>query len=439
MVHSDTFKLQNVAEPNLYREMFPYTELPRVQFGHSATVPAGRAWITDTTFRDGQQARPPYSVQQITDLYTLMSRLDGGSGLIRASEFFLYSPKDREAVDKCRELGCEYPQITGWIRAVKSDFQLVKEMKLPETGILTSCSDYHIFLKLKKDRKQAMEMYLDIARQALDEGIRPRCHFEDLTRADFYGFVVPFAIELMKLREEYGLDVKIRLCDTMGYGVPWIKATLPRSVPKLVHRLIRDVGVPGELLEWHGHNDFYKALSNSATAWLHGCGAVNTTLLGIGERTGNTPLEAMVVEAAQLCGMNEKVNYPVITEIARYYSENIGYAIPHNLPLVGRDFNITRAGIHADGLLKNDEIYSAFDTQKILNRRIGVAITDKSGAAGIQYWLESHYGMNLGKNDARLLAIRDLIDREYGAGRTTAISDEEMHAWYSKTFTTKEV
>jgi isopropylmalate/homocitrate/citramalate synthase len=432
-----TFTLQDVEEPNLFRDVYPYTELPRVPFDGEAPpmAPAEKKWVTDTTFRDGQQARPPYTVQQIVDLYTLMHKLDGGAGVIRMCEYFLYSERDREAVDRCRELGFDFPQVTGWIRAVKSDFKLVKDMHLEETGILTSCSDYHIFLKLKKSRSQAMDMYLDIARSALDEGIRPRCHFEDITRADFHGFVVPFAIELMKLREQYGMDVKIRLCDTMGFGVPWPEASLPRSVPKLVHGLVHDAGVPGELLEWHGHNDFHKVIVNPATAWLYGCTGANCSLLGCGERTGNTPLEAMVVELAQIEGKHpEGVNFPVITEIAEYYRNEIGDQIPTNFPLVGRDFNTTRAGIHADGLLKSEEIYNCFDTLNLLSRPIGVAITDKSGAAGIKHWIESRFDVEVAKDDPRLLAVKAHVDAEYETGRTSAISEEEMRAWYQEAF-----
>ena len=416
--------------------MFPYTELPKVVL-EDATVPMSPApgiWITDTTFRDGQQARPPYTVGQIVDIFALLHKLDGGSGLIRSSEFFVYSKKDRQAVEQCLAKGYEFPQVTGWIRAIKADLKLVKDMRLPETGILTSCSDYHIFLKLKKTRKQALSMYLDIARAALEEGIRIRCHVEDVTRADFYGMVVPFAIELMKLRQSYGIDVKIRLCDTLGYGVPWPQAALPRSVPKIVHGMIHDAGVPGELLEWHGHNDFHKVLINPATAWLYGCAACNASLLGIGERTGNSPLEAMVIEAAQLRGQDARIQYPVISEIAEYFRREIGYAVPPNYPLVGQDFNTTSAGIHADGLTKSEEIYNAFDTEKVLNRPPGVRITDKSGAAGIKHWITRNHHLDVAKDDSRLLQIRDRVDGEYEAGRTTAISDEEMQAWFTDAF-----
>ncbi len=433
---NEKYKLQDVDEPVLMRDVFPYTELPKIIF-EEESVPQDmpqEVWITDTTFRDGQQARPPYTAQQIADLYGLLAKLDNGAGLIRTSEFFLYSPKDREAVEKCLAMDAEWPEVTSWILPRKDNLKLVKDMGLKETGILTSCSDYHIFLKLKKNRSQAMDMYRDVVEAALDSGLRVRCHFEDITRADTYGMVVPFATELMKLREKYGLDVRIRVCDTLGFGVPWANAALPRSVPKLIHTLRHEAGVPSEMLEWHGHNDFHKVLVNATTAWLYGCCAANCSLLGIGERTGNPPLEGMVVQAAEIMGQNDKVNYPVITEIADYFRNEIGFDVPTNYPLVGKDFNTTRAGIHVDGLLKNEEVYNCFDTGALLNRPIKVAITDKSGAAGLKHWIDAHYGTDLAKDDPRLLAIKTKVEKAYEGGRTTAISDEEMHAWCKEAF-----
>ena len=189
------------------------------------------------------------------------------------------------------------------IRASKEDFKLVKEIGMKETGILVSCSDYHIFMKLKMTRREAMEHYLSVVRDCLEEGISPRCHLEDITRADIYGYVVPFCLELMKLMKQYQIPVKIRACDTMGYGVNYPGAVIPRSVQGIIYALHTHAGVPHEMLEWHGHNDFYKAVVNSSTAWLYGCCGVNTSLFGIGERTGNTPLEAMVFEYAQLLSL----------------------------------------------------------------------------------------------------------------------------------------
>jgi citrate (Re)-synthase len=424
-------QLEDVAKPNLYRDIFPYTQFPKIPFSGERvpTFIPDDTWITDTTFRDGQQACAPFTVNQTVALFEFLHRLSGPKGLIRQSEFFLYSNKDRQAVEKCRELGYDFPQITGWIRAVKNDFALVRDMGLKETGILTSCSDYHIFLKLRRTRAQALEMYLDIVKAALDNGIRPRCHFEDVTRADFDGFVVPFAVELMKLAAQYDTPVKIRMCDTLGFGVPYVGADLPRSVAKITYRLHRQAGVPSEWLEWHGHNDFHMVLANAATAWLHGCCASNGTLLSIGERTGNPPIEGLVVQHAQLWGETEGVDYGAITEMADYFRKEIGYEIPPRYPLVGRDFNVTRAGIHADGLLKSEEIYNPFDTERILNRPVRVALTDKSGIAGVQHWVQSYYdidGEKLGKADPRVRQIADWIDRQYEDGRQASISDEEM-------------
>lgn len=278
-----------------------------------------------------------------------------------------------------------------------------------------------------------MESYLETAKAALDSGVLPRCHFEDITRADYQGFVLPFAAELMKLGEQYGKPVKIRLCDTLGFGVPWAGVALPRSVPKLIHGL-RQVGVPAEQLEWHGHNDLHKVEIDAATAWLYGCAAANCAIFGSGERTGNPPLEALVVEHAQLRGMTPGVNYEAITELADYARKELGFEIPRNYPLVGDDFNVTRAGIHADGLLKNEEIYNCFDTNKLLKRPVGVAITDKTGAAGIKHWIEDRFDIEIPKHDKRITKVKDRIDAEYSADRVSTISDQEMLAWMREAF-----
>ena len=387
-------------------------------------------WITDTTFRDGQQSINPYTVQQIVDLYKLMSRLGGPYGIIRQTEFFVYSERDREAIRRCQDLGLRFPEITSWIRASREDFKLVRDLGIRETGILVSCSDYHIFKKLKMTRKQAMDQYLATVADAFDAGVMPRCHLEDITRADFYGFVVPFVNELMRMSREAGIPVRIRACDTMGYGVPYAEVALPRSVPGIIYGLQQFSDVESEMLEWHGHNDFYKAVANAATAWLYGACAVNCTLLGIGERTGNVPLEAMVFEYASLRGSLDGMDPTVITEIGEYYRREIGYKIPPMTPFVGKSFNMTRAGIHADGLLKDEEIYNIFDTDKLLNRPARVMVNKNSGLAGIAYWINQNYRLKgeeqIDKKDPLVLKIKAWVDREYEAGRTATLSSEEL-------------
>ena len=431
---SNKYVLDDVQEPNLYRDIFNYDEVPKIAFNHRR-VPINmpeEIWITDTSFRDGQQSVNPYTAQQIADLYALMSKLGGPFGRIRQTEFFVYSEKDRKAIELCKQQNLRFPEITTWIRASKKDFQLVKDLEIKETGILVSCSDYHIFKKLGKTRKQALEMYLATVKDAFDAGLIPRCHLEDITRADFYGFVLPFVTALQDLSDEAGIPVKIRACDTMGYGVPFTGTALPRSVPGIIYGLQHYTGVPGEMLEWHGHNDFYKAVSNATAAWLYGACAVNCSLLGIGERTGNIPLEAMVFEYASLRGSFDGMEPQVITEIAEYFTHEIGYNIPTSAPFVGRDFNVTRAGIHADGLLKDQEIYNIFNTQKILGRPASVLISKTSGLAGIAYWINDHYRLKddrrVAKNDALVIALKEWVDEMYEGGRVTMLSVGEITA-----------
>ncbi len=426
------YQLQEVDEPNLYRELFDYTSVPKVAF-NNRVVPMNmpdEIWMTDTTFRDGQQSQSPFSVKQIVHLFKLMSKLGGPNGMIRQSEFFIYTQKDQEAVRRCQDLGLKFPEVTSWIRATESDFELVKQMGVEETGILVSCSDYHIFKKMKLDRRKAMDKYLSIVKAALDRGIRPRCHFEDITRADFYGFVVPFVTALMELSHDSGIPIKIRACDTMGYGVTYPGVAMPRSVQGIMYGLNHYAGVPAELLEWHGHNDFYKVVTNATTAWLYGCSSVNCSLLGIGERTGNCPLEAMAMEYAALRGDNNGMDFTVITEIAEYFEREIGYEIPPRTPFVGRSFNSTRAGVHADGLLKDEEIYNIFDTTKILNRPATVAVDSHSGLAGVAHWLNGFYKLpdevKLDKQHPLVIAIKAKVDELYVSGRNTAMGDDEL-------------
>lgn len=419
-------------EPNYYKDIFPYHELPKVTFDNIQLPMAmpEDIWITDTTFRDGQQSVAPFTVEQMVKLYSYLNQLDNNSGIIRQTEFFLYTEKDREAAYECLSMGYKFPEITSWIRASKEDFKLVKSMEIKETGILMSCSDYHIYKKLNLTRAEAMKKYLAIAEEALANGITPRCHLEDITRADFFGFVVPFVKELMKMAKQADTKIKIRACDTLGLGVSYSGASLPRSVQGIIHGLRECADVPSEWLEWHGHNDFYTVVPNSTTAWMHGCSSINTTLFGIGERTGNCPLEAMVIEYGQFKGNTKQMNVSLITEMAQYFESEFDYKIPPRTPFIGSEFNVTRAGIHADGVLKDEEIYNIFDTELILDRPVVVAVNEYSGLAGIAAWINTHYRLDgedkVDKKDMRIKILKGWIDEQYDNGRTTIITNEEL-------------
>ena len=138
----------------------------------------------------------------------------------------------------------------------------------------------------------------------------------------------------------------------------------------------------------------------------------------------------MVFEYAQLRGTLDGMDTTVITELAEYYEKEIGYHIPPRTPFVGKNFNVTRAGIHADGMLKNEEIYNIFDTEKFLNRPALVSVSNTSGAAGIAYWINAYFKLEgerqVDKNSELVRKLKEWVDKEYEDGRVTVLTDEEL-------------
>jgi isopropylmalate/homocitrate/citramalate synthase len=144
------------------------------------------------------------------------------------------------------------------------------------------------------------------------------------------------------------------------------------------------------------------------------------------------PLEAMVFEYASLRGSLDGMDTTVITEIADFFKRDIGYDIPPMTPFVGSAFNTTRAGIHADGLMKDEEIYTIFDTKKILGKPAAVQISKTSGLAGIAYWINENYDLPaeeaIGKNDPLVIKLKEWVDAEYENGRQNTLSRNELEA-----------
>ena len=138
----------------------------------------------------------------------------------------------------------------------------------------------------------------------------------------------------------------------------------------------------------------------------------------------------MAIEYASLRGTDDGMDFTAITDIARYFEDELGYIIPPSTPFVGRAFNATRAGIHADGMLKDPEIYNIFDTAKVLNRPARVSINNASGLAGIAYWINDYYYLpddhKIDKRDELVVKMKELIDAEYAAGRNSVWGDDEL-------------
>ncbi len=425
-----------VEEPELFRGIYPYHEPPRIIVSKEAAP----RWfepesivVTDTTLRDGQQGWRPLSVEEGYRIYEALVEL-GGDGSIYSAEFFLYTGRDRELVRRVLQSGHRYPKPIGWIRATMSDLRLVLEAGLEETTMLTSISDYHIYYKFGVTRERAFEKYLSVIEEAMKRGIVVRCTLEDATRASLEKNILPFVERVMRLSERYGVDFRVKVADTLGLGLPFPWVPPPRGIPALIEAL-RSAGLRADQIEFHGHNDLGLVVANHLAAWMSGAGLSNCTLLGIGERAGNCPLEVMLVHYAGLTGRRPRLEaLPRVVEML----ESMGVRVPEWQPLVGRNAFRTKAGVHIDGLLKNPEVYLPFDPG-IVGRRAEVAVTAYGGRAAVVLWLRSRLprgaAEGLRKDDPRVEAVyREVVRLFEETGRHTPLSDEEMEEIASRYF-----
>lgn len=424
-----TKDLIDVATPQLFRDAYPDHDFPRIAWTDRPANLPRQAWTTETTHRDGQQGGLPLTTEQGLRIYDLMCAFTRQSGAIRQAEFFVYHPSDRAmlegALDRFR--GGAPVEPTTWIRANRKDAQLVGSLGVRETGMLASASDYHTFHKFSPGgRVQAATTYLDAVRAVLDAGLKPRLHLEDATRAP-REFVLPFAHAVLEAAAPYGdaQRPKFRVCDTMGVGLPFEQVDWPRSVPRIIQELLA-AGLRPEDLEFHPHNDTHLVVANCLAAVMAGCSAINGTLLGKGERTGNAPIEGVLLH---LIGMGyygaAKPDFKALNELVALY-DAMGQGVPPKYPLYGRDAHRTRAGIHADGLNKYWPMYAPFDVPGLVGRPLELSLTKDSGIAGLIFLIKAHTGVELAKSDPRLIALHNEIASDFDRGRQTAVEWEEL-------------
>ncbi len=415
--------------PEYFENSFPRDQFPQYVWADGQrpdTLPA-QAWTTETTHRDGQQGGLPLTTEASLKIYDILCAFTGVSGAIRQAEFFVYRPSDRAALEGAMERYRSGAPIepTTWIRAAAKDVELIQSLGIRETGMLASASDYHTFHKFKPGgRNQAAQTYLDAVRMVVDAGIRPRLHLEDATRAPL-DFIQPFVEAVQAIYEPAGLRPKFRVCDTMGLGLPYDDVELPRSIPRII-RALRALGLEPEELEFHPHNDTWLVVANCLAAIREGCAAINGTSLGKGERTGNAPLEGVLLH---LMGMgyftNDAPDFKALNDLAALYA-GMGEPVPPKYPLYGRDAHRTRAGVHADGLNKFWWMYAPFNVPELLGRPLEVSLTKDSGLAGLIFLIRQHTGVELAKDDGGLQALYQWMVAEFDQGRQTSIEWEEL-------------
>lgn len=429
----------NAEQPEYFLDVFPRDAFPRYLWEDGtppATLPH-EVWLSETTHRDGQQGGLPLNTARSCQIYDILCEVTGDSRAIRHAEFFPYRESDRSALQYALDRYAAGAPVepTTWIRARREDVLLIQKLGVTETGLLSSSSDYHTFHKFADGgRSKAAAMYLDAVEVALDHGIRPRVHLEDTTRSA-PDFVHDLVEQVLRLAERYPAELtpRFRVCDTLGIGLPFADVAAPRSIPRWI-RLLRGMGLQPSQIELHAHNDSWLVVANCLAAIYEGCGVISGCMLGTGERTGNAPLEAILMH---LMGMgyfpDGSVDLRAVNELAALYAE-IGVGPSPKYPLFGADAYVTRAGIHADGLNKFWWMYAPFNAPLLTGRELEVALTKDSGQAGLLFVLNKRLGTELDKTDPRVAKVKTWLDAQWDSGRVSAVEWDELEPQVAAVF-----
>jgi len=403
-----------------------YGDLPRLKLPFGQEV-----FVSDSTLRDGSQMPGVViPVNQRLKIFDYLNRIG-----VEKLEVFLFTQSDRKAARSMLDCGYQYPEVTGWARANPKDIDLVLGMDgIRETGILMSISDAHIQVKMGlSGREEAEEKYLAALDYALDHGLRTRAHLEDITRADLEGFVYPLAEKIL----ERDSGCTLRLCDTLGYSIPFEGSTGPYDLPGMVRRL-REMGAKN--IETHVHDDFGFGTSSSIAGYWHGANWSNLTFLGIGERAGNAELEKVLLFLVQRVEGFQKYDLSCLHEFAEYMEDHVGIHVPRNKAAVGKNIFAHESGIHTAGVIKNPFIYEPYSPELVGGTRY-LMIGPTSGREVVRLKVEEalrelmDIETKVKVNDPRVLAIHEEIKRLYDQERrNSCISDQELMAYVEKYF-----
>ena len=261
-------------------------------------------------------------------------------------------------------------------RANKRDIDAALRADAKVLDLFTSCSEFHIREKMGLDPESNIEKYLELLDYAMDHDLGIIFGMEDIRRAD-----MDYYVKIIK-------TVKDR-CGSkwMGTGISdTVSAFTPRSAAWFylqVKKKFADIGEPDIALGMHFHNDFGMATANTLAVMEVGAAAAQGTILGIGERCGNTPIEEVLVALKVIYGLKLRgINFEKLIEACELVSKYSGIPIPVNKPIAGLNAFRHESGIHAHGVLKNKFTYEIIPSE-LLGRKSIFDMGKFSGTASV--------------------------------------------------------
>jgi len=370
----------------------------------------GEIRIVDTTCRDGEQMPGiSFTMEEKLEIARRLEHI----GVEQLETFATYNDSDRRCA-KLLKAQAKSMSIMGWNRMVKADIEDSIAHDVDAVSISTDTSDMALQHKLKITRAQQLERLMDCVSFAKDHGVYVCFNAGDATRTD-----VDYLIEFARAGKAAGGD-RFRICDTVG-------VLTPATSKKLVSRVMSKVDID---IEFHAHNDFGLAIANALAA----CEAaaafedrtlwVSTTVNGLGERAGNVPIEVFIMNLHKHYGV-DKYRTEHILPLCKHVEKASGLEIPLNYPVVGGNMFTHKSGIHVDGVLKNPQLYEAFDPAKLGMQR-KIALGKHSGKASIKHKLDQ-LGLSAGSDEIERMRLE--VSR-VGEATKRNLTDDEFLSIY---------
>ena len=368
-------------------------------FGSSSLPKAaiGQIEICDVTLRDGEQA--PGVVFGVDEKVEIATKLDAvGVEMIEAG-FPAVSAKEKAMVKKIANLGLN-TKICCLSRAIFHDIDEALDCDVDVVGLFMATSDLHLKHKYHRSFDEMLECALSTLEYAKEHGLIVRFAAEDATRTD------PEVLKrFFRQGEEHGADY-VNIADTVG-------ALRPSTCYGLVSAMKAVVKLP------HCHNDLGMAVANTITAAEAGAFQLHTTVNGIGERVGNTPLEELLVALRLQFGI-DTYDLSKLMGLSKTVEHHSRLRLPKNKPVVGLNAFSHESGIHVAAVLEEAETYELFSPDLVGNKR-RIVIGKHTGKKALQYVIAQ-----LGYRPTRdeLCQIRDDVKRVCETKKS--VSQEEL-------------
>ena len=365
---------------------------------------ADEIYIFDTTLRDGEQT--PGVALTVDEKIQIAQKLDSlGVDKIEAG-FPASSNGELQACSKIKSLDLD-STIVGLARSVKNDIDAVLDADLEYVHLFIGTSPLHRDYKLKMSKETIISTAVSAVEYAKDHGLDVEFSAEDATRTekdflfDFYNSVIDAGADFIDIPDTVGVLTPVFTKDLMTYVKSSFKTT-PISV--------------------HFHNDFGLATANSLTAIECGANQTHVTVNGMGERTGNTSLEEIVIALHSAYGINLNIDTSQLYSLSEFVGRLTGVKMPVNKPIVGENAFAHESGIHVHGILNNPFTYEPISPELVGHSR-KIFLGKHTGANALKSKLKDyHIELDDNQFDTVFNQIKSLGDK----GK--CITDDDLKA-----------